>query len=817
MDWTVHKFGGTSLADAAGYRRVARIVEAQTGSRNAVVVSAMSGVTDALLELVDLAGARDAAYSARADSLRLRQLELAGELLDDRRAADLAAGIEAEFKEIEEVLRATWHMRSAVESARDLVSGFGELWSSRILARYLESLGRSACCLDARQVLIVEPGHPAPVVVRERSQALLEARLAETSAELLVLPGFVASKPDGVPTTLGRNGSDYSASIFAGLLGARTITIWTDVEGVLSADPQRVPEAVVLEELSYDEAMELAYFGARVLHPATMAPAVEQGIPIFVRNTFNADAPGTRIHTASTTNWPIKGLATIDGMALLNLEGTGMIGVPGIAERLFGSLRQAGVSVTMISQGSSEHSICFALPAVQTAAAREAVERAFLTERNQGQIQTLDVTEDCTVLAMVGDNMAGIPGIAGRFFGALGKAGVNVRAIAQGSSERNISIVIDTADTTRALRAVHSGFYLSDQTLSIGLIGPGLVGGTLLAQIARQSERLRAESKIDLRVRGICTSTRMILDDSRIDLDDWKEQLDSAGEDADLEAFARHIQTDAIPHAVLIDCTASPAIARRYVDWIERGIHVITPNKIANTSDLEYYRSLRRFSRGFRTRFFYETTVGAGLPVIQTLRDLIQTGDEVLSIEGILSGSLSYLFNAFDGTRPFSEILREAKNKGYTEPDPRDDLSGMDVARKVVILAREMGLEVELRDVHVEGLVEPESEPRPIDEFFGDLGELDGRMASLLEEARAASAVLRFVGRVEPAGSCSVGLRRFPGDHPFARIRLTDNIVLFRTRRYHENPLVVQGPGAGPDVTAGGVFADLLRLVSTVT
>jgi bifunctional aspartokinase / homoserine dehydrogenase 1 len=424
----------------------------------------------------------------------------------------------------------------------------------------------------------------------------------------------------------------------------------------------------------------------------------------------------------------------------------------------------------------------------------------------------VEVDPHCCILAAVGDEMAGHPGIAASFFGALAKAGVNIRAIAQGSSERNISVVVDSADVVRALRASHSGFYLSRQTLSIGVIGTGMVGGTLLDQLAGQADRLREETGVDLRVRGIATSQRMVLADRRLELDRWRDELEHEAIPVDPEAFVAHVHAEHLPHTVLVDCTASRAIAHRYAGWLRSGIHVITPNTRAGTAPLVEYGDLLTAVRESGMHYLYETTVGAGLPIMQTLRDLVRTGDEVYSIEGILSGTLAYLFNVFDGTRPFSLIVEDARRRGYTEPDPRDDLSGMDVARKVVILGREIGLDLELEDLEIENLVPGELEDGSVDDFIAALPRFDERMHAAWERARSREMVLRYVGSVDRQGRAAVRLTEYPRDHTFAHIQLTDNIVLFRTRRYHENPLVVQGPGAGPEVTAGGVFADLLRL-----
>ena len=812
----VHKFGGTSLADAACFRRVGDIV-ASLPPRRAVVVSAMSGVTNALVRAVEIAAAPGAGdYESMLEALGRRHLDTVRALAPAELADEFGAAIARDLAEIDEVLRASTVLRRSSRETFDLVSGSGELWSARILTAHLRARGVPARWLNARDVLVVAWDGATPSVDFRTSRERLDAWIAGPgdSAATLVITGFVAATADGIATTLGRNGSDFSASIFAALLDASEVHIWTDVDGVMSADPRLVPDAVVLDTLSYDEAMELAYFGAKVIHPSTMAPAVERGLPIFIRNTFKPELAGTRIHAGPSIGFAVKGLATVESIALLNLEGTGLIGVPGTAQRLFGALRDAGISVVMISQGSSEHSICFAVPANAAPRAREAVEQAFFAERHRGQIARLDVDPECSILAVVGDGMAGQPGIAAKFFSALGKARVNIRAIAQGSSERNISVVVSDSDTRRALRAAHSGLYLSGQTLSLGVIGAGNVGGELLRQLAAESTRLRQTFDVDLRVRGIATSGRVLLDDRAIELDHWRAALEHRGEAYDIDRFVAHVHAEHLPHAALVDCTAGDRVARRYEDWLARGIHVVTPNKRANASEMEYYRRLREANRVVGAHYLYETTVGAALPIIQTLRDLVQTGDEIHEIEGILSGTLSYLFNSFDGTRPFSELVAHARDLGYTEPDPRDDLSGMDVARKIVILAREMGSSIELADVDVRSLVPESLQAGSADAFLAALPAHDAEMAARQRGAAAAGQVLRFVGRVTRDGQASVGLREYPATHAFGRLQLTDNVVLFRTRRYRENPLVVQGPGAGREVTAAGVFADILRLAS---
>jgi len=812
--WIVHKFGGSSVADAGCFRRVADIIESSSNPREAVVLSACRGVTDALLALVTLAERPDGDFMSAIETLKARHVNLAAELVSAPAREAYGKQLDQDCRDIAGVLQAVRLIRAAPQSMRDVISGYGEIWSTRLFAPFLRERAKIAGdvkWIDARDVVIVEWGPLGPAVQWAVSEANLRKLVPGNFKGRLIVTGFVATTTGGMQTTLGRNGSDFSGSIFGALLHSSEIIIWTDVDGVLSADPRLVPNAQVIDQLSYNEAMELAYFGAKVIHPQTMEPAVARDIPIYIRNTFAPEKRGTLICAKPKSALKVKGITTIDPVALVNLEGAGMIGVPGTAHRLFGALRDAGISVILISQGSSEHSICFAIPEAQAVRAEAAVRRAFESELRDGQIQRVDVGLGLSILAVVGDGMAGAHGVAAKVFNSLGDAAISVRAIAQGASERNISVVVEGKGAAKALRAVHAAFYLSPNTLSIGLIGPGTVGRVLLAQIATQIERLRALN-LDLRVRAIAGSKRMLLAESAIDLDTWAEQFAASSEPLDLEKFANHAQADYIPHTVLIDCTADAEVGGRYHGWLARGIHVVTPNKKANSGPLPYYRSLQEARRAAGTHYLYEATVGAGLPVIQTLRDLRETGDDISSIEGIFSGTLAYLFNVFDGSEAFSSIVRAAKQKGYTEPDPRDDLSGMDVARKLIILGREMGLTLEMSDVKVTGLVPKALEKASVEEFMERLPDFDAQMSTLLAEAKKKNQVLRYVGRIDAAGNATVGLTHLDAKHAFANIALTDNVVRFATRRYCDNPLIVQGPGAGPEVTAGGVFSDLLRL-----
>lgn len=812
--YIVHKFGGTSLKTADRFRSVASILADRLYGPQCVIVSAMGGVTDELLKIIDLAVHSDESYKDVLSAVRQRHFEAAQDLLDDKSASAFMADFDNDYAHVSNMADAALVTGKINENAREVASGYGELWSAQLMRYLLFSTfdNREVMWLDARKAIVVSTTESGVVVDWERSQIKTDELIPADFAGTVVVTGYIAQDLDGRPTTLGRNGSDFSASIMACLLKASQVHIWTDVDGVMTADPRSVSEVQVIEQLSYNEAMELAYFGAKVLHPQTMSPAVSHNIPIYIRNTFAPENPGTRIGAQSSADQPVKGITSIDGMAVVNVEGAGMIGVPGTAQRLFGALAEASVSVVMISQGSSEHSICFAVKDQFAECARDVVENTFKDDIANGNIQRVTVTPGLSILAVVGDSMHGKPGVAAKVFSSLGNAGVNVRVIAQGSSERNISAVIDQSDAMRAVRAVHSSFYLSPQTLSIGIIGCGTVGRPLLAQLSSQIGRLSSQFNLDLRVRGLARSSRMLLADSRVDLDRWAERFESDGESLDIDRFVDHVNAEHMPHVVIVDCTADAAVAARYGDWLEAGIHVVTPNKKACSASFTDYKRLQERRIKGDTRFLYETTVGAGLPIIQTIRDLRETGDRITRVQGILSGTLAYLFNQFDGSKPFSEIVLEARASGFTEPDPRDDLSGMDVARKLTIIAREMGLELEVSDLDVENLVPASLQSTSASEFLERLPEFDEHVLQRFNDAKEQGKVLRYVAELGSGGRGTVALRALPGDHAFAHISLTDNIVQFETERYCDNPLIVQGPGAGPDVTAAGVFADLLRL-----
>ncbi|XP_076887579.1 bifunctional aspartokinase/homoserine dehydrogenase, chloroplastic-like [Bidens hawaiensis] len=826
--WSIHKFGGTCVGTAQRIQNVANIVVEDSSERKLVVVSAMSKVTDMMYDLIEKAQSRDDSYELALDAVFEKHKLTAVNLLDGDELASFLSTLTRDVNNLKAMLRAIYIAGHGTESFSAFVAGHGELWSAQILSAVLRKGGIDCTWMDTREVLIVTPAGSNQVDPDyEESEHRLDNWLLKNPSKVVVATGFIASTPQNIPTTLKRDGSDFSAAIMGALFRARQVTIWTDVDGVYSADPRKVSEAVVLNTLSYQEAWEMSYFGANVLHPRTIIPVMQYDIPIVIRNIFNLSAPGTKICRAPIIEVEdkekliayVKGFATIDNLALVNVEGTGMAGVPGTASAIFGAVKDVGANVIMISQASSEHSVCFAVPEKEVQAVAKALGARFRQALSAGRLSQVAIIPNCSILAAAGQKMASTPGVSATLFNALAQANINVRAIAQGCSEYNITVVVKREDCVRALRAVHSRFYLSKTSIAVGIIGPGLIGATLLNQLRDQAAVLKEKSKTDLRVMGIIGSKKMLLSDTGIDLSKWKELQNEKGEKADLEKFVHHVhENHFIPNTVLVDCTSSTEVADHYHDWLHTGIHVITPNKKANSGPLDKYLKLRALQRQSFTHYFYEATVGAGLPIMHTLRDLLQTGDKIIKIEGIFSGTLSYIFNSFVDTRSFSEVVNEAKAAGYTEPDPRDDLAGTDVARKVIILARECGLHLELSDIPVQSLVpDPLKETASVEDFMQQLPSFDSDIATKRKAAEEAGEVLRYVGVVDVKNHKGVvELQRYKKQHPFAQLSGSDNIIAFTTERYNKQPLIVRGPGAGAEVTAGGVFSDLLRLASNL-
>lgn len=805
-----HKFGGSSVANAERFCEVKKIL---TGKDEVIVVSAIKGTTNKLQAMLDMA-ANGTVWQQELITLEQIHHKLIQELLPENIQHTLWENIARDFKTLGDIFNTVTQIGNYSDDIQQFVQGYGELWSAQILATYL---GTSNNCifLDASKVLYSFVKDGIVCIDWERSETALQDFLKDKEFDQIVVTGFVAANKEGKRTTLGRNGSDYSGAIFASLFNSKELIIWTDVDGIYSAHPAKVKSAFCIDNLSYKEALELAYFGASVLHPLTIAPAEAKNIPIYIKNSYNPTARGTYISRDSTTNGhPVKGLSYIDDIAVINVEGAGMAGVSGTAARIFQIMQECNISVVLTSQASSEHSVCLAVAKKSAQQALNALNQNLKFEIDAGQINRVTADTGCAILAAVGDAMVGTPGVAGKFFDTLAKANINIIAIAQGSSERNISAVIKSKDISKALQAVHSSFYLSNQIISIGLIGPGNIGGTLLDQIAEARENIRKRYKVDLCIRGIMSNHKMLLSDDALN-NGWKENFAASNDQPDMDQFTAHLLGDDVPHAVIIDCTASPNVAREYLKFFEQGLSVITPNKYTNAGDLDFYHQIKAASAGQGTHYLYEATVCAGLPIINTLQDLIKTGDEIITIEGVVSGTLSYVFNELGKDRKFSDIVKEAKELGYTEPDPREDLSGQDVARKWVCLSREIGRDLSLSDVSVTNLVPEELRNCSVEEFLSRLPEFDGPIMEMAAKAKANNEKLSYAGKIDEKGKVAVAIQSVPANHPLARLNGTDNIMIFQTKRYDSNrPMVIQGPGAGAAVTAGGVFADLLRLTS---
>ncbi len=810
----VYKFGGSSVATPERVRQVAALVRAEPEeARRIVVVSALGGVTDRLLAAIEAALGRTGTHGVVLDELWARHTAAVEALAAAGEREALLGRLSALRRDLGELLDGVYLLRECTPRTRDAVLGTGERLSAPIVAAAFRAAGLDAADHDAARFIRTDDAFGEAAVRFAETETLVRNYFAALPpGSVAVVTGFVAATGRGVTTTLGRSGSDYTATILAGALRAERVVIWTDVDGVLSADPRLVPDAFTLSELSYREAAEMAFFGAKVLHPRTMRPLIEHGIPLLIKNTLNPGAPGTRITAESTpTEGRVKAVTGIDGVAVVMLEGAGMMGVPGISARAFGALAAREINVLMISQASSEQSICLVVREAQAERAVAALREAFERELERGDVSRVFALAENAILSIVGDHMRMQPGLAGRMFSTLGRANINVLAIAQGAAETNISAVVSRTDARRAVRALHEAFARAHERAHLFLIGPGGVGRALLDILAAQAPVLLETMDLDLRLVGMADSSRIVWDDEGLPCADALARLRAAGEPVDLDALVERLAASRLERLIVIDATASEAVARRYPEFLENGLAVVTPNKRANTLEQTFYDRLRVLARRREVPYRYETTVGAGLPVISTLRDLLRSGDRVRRIEGVLSGTLAFVFNRLAEGLTFSEGVREARALGFTEPDPRDDLGGEDVARKMLVLAREMGGSVERADVSVASLVPPDLRNVPVDVFMDRLAESDGVWADRM----AAEGRLQYVAHVSP-GHLRAEVRALTPGSPFERLRGTDNMIVFTTDRYHDRPLVIQGRGAGPEVTAAGVLADVVRAARTM-
>ncbi len=811
------KFGGSSVGSPDRIKAVVSIIANlyREDPDLAVVVSAFQGVTDLLISTGRCASSGDETYKELFDEIRNRHYTAIRELLRSENAERTTKEVDHLLDDLQQVFHGIFLVKEMSRRSLDYVMSFGERFSALIMSEVINATGIKTDYLDSRGLIQTDNTFGNAKVTFKITDALIREYF-RVHKNLQVTTGFIGSTAERETTTLGRGGSDYTAAVIGAALDASEVQIWTDVDGVLTADPRKVKKAFPIEEMSYDEAMEMSHFGAKVIYPPTIRPLMTKSIRVRIRNTFNPAARGTIITTdAKPRHFPITGISTIDQVALVRIQGSGMVGVAGIAGRIFRSMAKASINIILISQASSEHSICFAILPEFSERAKELIETELKHEIADGFVNELTVDNDLSIVAIVGENLRSMSGVSGKVFQALGRNGVTVAAIAQGSSKLNLSVVIGKSDESKALNAIHDAFFLSDQkAINLFIAGTGLIGRTLFQQIKNQIAFLFTELRLEVKIIGITNTRKMLFDYDGISVANWEERINTEGETSNQAIFFERMKKCNLPNSVFVDCTSSEAIMSNYLDVLSSAISIVTPNKKANSNRYEYYMQLRKAAQKYNVNFLYETNVGAGLPVISTLHDLVLSGDKIIKIEGVLSGTLSYIFNTFSGKNSFSDIVRDARAKGYTEPDPREDLNGLDVARKILILVRESEYRLELEDIELENLIPEELRGDiSVDEFLERLPVFDSFYEAKRKRAEEKGCVLRYIASYED-GKATVKLTEVDKAHPFYSLSWNDNIISFKTMYYNERPIVIQGPGAGAKVTSGGVLADIVRIAN---
>lgn len=810
----VLKFGGSSVANADNINKVVAIVSNAIEKEPVIlVVSALGGITDQLIHTGSLAAAGNESYKLELNAIEQKHLDAVRSLLPIQEQSATLSWVKQKLNKLESLCDGIFLLGELSPRIKDRLVSYGELLSSYIISSKFASRGINQQWIDARNLINTNDQYGNAGVNFEKTDAAIINYFTENVFSLYVVPGFIASNDKKYTTTLGRGGSDYTGAIFAAALNTATLEIWTDVSGMMTADPRLVQHVKHIERISYQEAMELSHFGAKIIYPPTIQPVMKKNIPVWIKNTFKPEDEGTIIEEKVIEDKEIiRGISSINSISLLSLEGSGMVGIPGFSKRLFETLAGKNINVILITQSSSEHSICVGISESDSVNAQTAIDLAFAYEIETGKVDPVKVEYGLSIVAVVGEQMKSHPGISGKMFGALGRNGINVRAIAQGSSEKNISAVLSANDVRKAINVLHEIFFETTyKQLNIFIAGAGNVGGKLIGQISQQLSYLKEHLRLQIQIVGIANSKKILLNDTGIDLNNWKELLNTSTE-GNIHSFVTAVIDKNLRNSVFVDVTANAEVATIYGTLLQKSIAVVACNKIACSSSYENYLHLKSLSREYNAPFLFETNVGAGLPIIGTLNDLLRSGDKVNKIQAVLSGTLNYVFNNYDATVPFAQIVKRAQEEGYTEPDPRLDLGGTDVMRKIMILAREAGEKIEMDNISNENFLPASCFEGSVDDFYKEMEKQEPHFKQIYETAQKANCKLKFVA-VYDKGTAKVGLQHIPPESDFYHLYGKDNLVLFFTNRYPEQPLVIKGAGAGADVTASGVFADIIRVI----